>query len=66
MIINLYIIVPIKIFIYGLLNEVILFMIFKYNIKYQYIILIIFHLNYNIIRIILLINLFTQYNFMKI
>ena len=53
MIIILYIIIQIKIFIYALLNEIILFIIFKYFIKYEYILLIIFHVNYNIIRIIL-------------
>ena len=53
MIIDLYIIIPINIFIYDLLNELMLFMIFNYFIKYKYLLLIIFHVNYNIIRIIL-------------
>ena len=35
MLINLLFIVPIKIFIYVLLNELILFMIFNYFIKYK-------------------------------
>ena len=37
MLINLLFIIPIKIFIYALLNKLILFMIFNYSIKSKYI-----------------------------